>query len=538
MAANITVNRWRIIASIAATLVALACGTNYVYSAWAPQFAQRLKFSVTQSNLIGLFGNLGMYTLGIPVGMFVDHKGPRPAILAGAVLLGVGYFPFHIAYDRGSAHVSLLCFFSYLTGLGGCMACSAVVKISALNWPNHRGTATAFPLAAFGLSAFFFSSLGSLLFPGNPSDFLLLLAVGTSSMTFIGFFFAKIIPNPSSSPSSSDAAYASLNSVDPESHPHGDDDEPLQHLHPRELRPLPEPGTPRRTSAAINSHSSSQISSPGYPSHSIDLDDDQARLSVDASHTDCLIPTSDMLESGQSHVDIRGLNLIKDPTFWLFFTIMSILAGVGIMTINNIGNDSKALWERYDPTVTQHFLVAAQQMHVSVLSVCSFVGRLSSGVGSDWLAKSYGASRVWCLVIATVIFLAAQLCALSIENPRLLLSVSTLSGLGYGFLFGVFPSIVAEQFGIHGMSQNWGFLTMAPTITSNVFNLFYGHIYDQQVTVKDDGERVCMHGLGCYKDAYWLTLAACAVGLGVCLWVIHYTKLQRSRIFAKEGGQL
>jgi MFS family permease len=145
---------------------------------------------------------------------------------------------------------------------------------------------------------------------------------------------------------------------------------------------------------------------------------------------------------------------------------------------------------------------------------------------------------VWCLVIATVIFLAAQLCALSIENPRLLLSVSTLSGLGYGFLFGVFPSIVAEQFGIHGMSQNWGFLTMAPTITSNVFNLFYGHIYDQQVTVKDDGERVCMHGLGCYKDAYWLTLAACAVGLGVCLWVIHYTKLQRSRIFAKEGGQL
>src|SRR3979411_2656748 len=48
---------------------------------------------------------------------------------------------------------------------------------AATNFPENRGTATAFPLAAFGLSAFFFSSLASLLFHGDTTQLLLLLAL-------------------------------------------------------------------------------------------------------------------------------------------------------------------------------------------------------------------------------------------------------------------------------------------------------------------------------------------------------------------------
>lgn len=140
-----------------------------------------------------------MYATGPPVGMFIDHQnlGPRPAVLAGAVLLGVGYFPLHQAYDSGSGSVPLLCFFTFLTGFGSCLAFLAAVKTSAINWPKHRGTATAFPLAAFGLSAFFFSFLGSLLFPGDPSAFLELLSWGTCSLTLLGFFFLKAYPHSS-----------------------------------------------------------------------------------------------------------------------------------------------------------------------------------------------------------------------------------------------------------------------------------------------------------------------------------------------------
>ena len=33
-----------------------------------------------------------MYIAGIPVGMLVDSKGPRPTVLGGSVILGLGYF--------------------------------------------------------------------------------------------------------------------------------------------------------------------------------------------------------------------------------------------------------------------------------------------------------------------------------------------------------------------------------------------------------------------------------------------------------------
>jgi MFS family permease len=147
--------------------------------------------------------------------------------------------------------------------------------------------------------------------------------------------------------------------------------------------------------------------------------------------------------------------------------------------------------------------------------------------------KVLRASRVWCLVIASGIFSIAQLCALNIVNPNLLGFVSGFSGLGYGFLFGVFPSIVAESFGIHGLSQNWGFMTLAPIVSSNVFNIFYGSVFDAHSVVEEDGTRTCIDGLDCYRSAYLVTLCACLVGIVVTLWVIWHQSQER----AKEVGK-
>lgn len=151
------------------------------------------------------------------------------------------------------------------------------------------------------------------------------------------------------------------------------------------------------------------------------------------------------------------------------------------------------------------------------------------GVGSDFLAKALKASRLWCLTLASLIFLAAQMSALSIENPHYLGLVSGLTGLAYGFLFGCFPSLVAEAFGIQGLSTNWGCMTLAPVLSGNVFNLFYGSIYDKHSIVKDGGERECTEGLECYRSAYVVTLVACIIGLAVSLFSIHHTKKTRQQ---------
>lgn len=113
--------------------------------------------------------------------------------------MGTGYFLLHRAYETGPGSVGLpwLCVFAAVTGTGGAAAFAGAIKTSALNWPEHRGTATAFPLAAFGLSAFFFSLLSSVAFEDDTGHFLLLSVLvhlpcaSSGSSSFVSFHIQR-----------------------------------------------------------------------------------------------------------------------------------------------------------------------------------------------------------------------------------------------------------------------------------------------------------------------------------------------------------
>lgn len=62
---------------------------------------------------------------------------------------------------------------------------------------TQRATATGLVISGFGLSAFLFSTLAHVLFPGDTSEFLLLLALGTSIPVGLGIFFIRSLPPPS-----------------------------------------------------------------------------------------------------------------------------------------------------------------------------------------------------------------------------------------------------------------------------------------------------------------------------------------------------
>lgn len=123
----------------------------------------------------------------------------------------------------------------------------------------------------------------------------------------------------------------------------------------------------------------------------------------------------------------------------------------------------------------------------------------------------------------------AQFCALIISDPNLLVFVSGLTGLAYGLLFGVYPSLVAHTFGVNGLSTNWGTMTLAPVITGNIFNLIYGRIYDSHSIINDKGQRECLEGLECYGAAYWVTFFAALGAVLVSLWSVwHENQIHKS----------
>jgi hypothetical protein len=89
--------------------------------------------------------------------------------------------------------VGLISLCSFLSGVGSCAAFQAALKTATLNWPTHRGSATACPLAAFGLSAFFYTVIAGFAFPGDTSSLLMLLSLATSLLVAVAIPFLIVV---------------------------------------------------------------------------------------------------------------------------------------------------------------------------------------------------------------------------------------------------------------------------------------------------------------------------------------------------------
>lgn len=417
--------------------------------------------------------------------------------------------------------IGSLCLFSFFTGAGSCSAFTAAIKAAALNFPDHRGTATAFPLAAFGLSAFFFATL-ALALPHDTSHFLILLATGTVVLPAVSFFFLHTFPTK--------VAYEQLPQHESQALHRTYPDDSSAHVR----RPII--GMPQSQSSTAT-FSQSSMSQP-FTEADVATEGESEESSL-LSTPDSGTPNFENTKASDPpadapppDLDIRGFKLLPLKEFWLLFTLLALMCGIGLMTINNIGNVAQALWTSYDPSTPDSFIAQRQVLHVSLLSVMSFSGRLTSGIGSDVIVRRYTMSRFWCIFVASIFFILAQTAALTITHPPLLVLVSGLTGFAYGMLFGVYPSLVAHTFGVHGLSQNWGTMTLAPVISGNIFNLIYGAIYDAHSVVDDKtGDRQCLQGKDCYQGAFSMTLIASIGALALCLYSIwHDNALNRKRM--------
>lgn len=471
-----------------------------------------------------------MYVTGIPVGLLVDGRGPRPSILIGGLCLGLGYFPLKAAYDAGAGatNIFFLCLFSFMTGTGSSAAFTASIKVAALNWPHNRGTATGLPLAAYGISALCFTMLSYFAFPDDTSDYLLMLGIGTVVLVFGSFPFIRV-PNPTN--------YTALATEDTRPANKRRNSNRLHKSRPGERLNQPDTSKqPPSSSASLDEESFGTEPADRAPNVEQDADENSSLMSAPGDMDE----EEDQLKRNERHLhhlDISGFAILKHIEFYQLFFLLGALCGVGLMTINNIGSNARALWAHYDPSVSDSFMAKVQLKHVSVISIGSFTGRLLSGIGSDFLVKKLHLSRFWCLVASSSVFIFNQLLATQLWNPNFLFVVSGLNGLAYGALFGVYPAIVADTFGVHGLGVNWGCMILSPVIFGNVYNVAYGAIYDSHSLVTNEGHRECNEGLDCYRSAYWITFAGALLGLALSLWCIHHEHTVKRRLEAEERNE-
>ena len=204
---------------------------------------------------------------------------------------------------------------------------------AALNWPNYRGTATAFPLSAYGLSAFFFSVISSIAFPDNTSDLLLLFAIATFTMVIVGTIFLRVVPNT--------PTYTPV--PNPDERSGSDSSTLLKRTKSEEARQITrrlshEPGTqpeaiPYRSGAPADSKglNEPETPDPGTEETSSLLSKSSGSGPGDVPYEDGSAKNTSEYDS--HHVDVRGLALLSKLRFYQLWLLLGILTGVGLMTI-------------------------------------------------------------------------------------------------------------------------------------------------------------------------------------------------------------
>ncbi|KAF4600466.1 MFS transporter superfamily protein [Pleurotus pulmonarius] len=524
----------RLITLFASLLVSVASGTNYVFSAWAPQLGAKLRLSHTQLNVIGLAGNVGVYASGPVWGRIVDSRGPRILLAGGFVFSLLGYAGIRHFFDTGllpsetalstfNLVVLILC--SCLTGAGGNGGLTSSVNSTAKSFPDRaRASTTGLVISGFGLSAFIFSTVAHIVFPGDTSSFLLLLSVGTALPMILGFFLVRPIPLP----------------PDPHTHEH----------------PVVEGDADAIEAAAVifqhEDNSSTHLlfqddSDDSDPSDTSVYDGGNAlELSRSLSpetyhHRSISSSTRRSLSSHKEHVEgppnIHGFGLWKRGDFWLLFSMLSMLSGTGLMYINNVGVMSQALYAynntAYDDVKAQKW----QAVQVSTISITNFAGRIIIGLISDITKVRFKLPRSYCLVLVSSTLLASQYVATHIESIDSLWIASGILGLGYGSMFSLFPAMCIEWFGLPHFSENWGYLSTSPLFGGNLFSIAFGRNFDAHEPPERRGlpttvSRLCLEGKGCYVNALYLTMFACTLCVFLSLWAAWR---DRKRALAQES---
>lgn len=465
--------------------VTLGCGTMYAYSAYAPQLSDRLNLSASTISSIGMLGNFSMSLSGPFAGMIVDTQGFLIPVVTSILCIFSGYAIVLTSYEKTLPSVSLLSLALFLIGAGATCAFSASVKCAAVNFPHIRGTATAITMSGYGLSAFLMSAVSQLT-SGSASantggGAAHMLSVLTVLPTLLMCVFGPIVIKGQHRASShSRHVSSSMGGIGGGSGLNGGN------------------LTSSRTGSARNSNS-------GTP---------HEEYVLDTFSPDLLIAR--ISERQRSEREIYGLALLKTPTFWLYFFILGLLAGLGQAYIYTCGYMVKSLLgaQLLDNSpggesslkLDSNMLAPLQAHQVAILSVANCAGRVLSGTFSDTLKTQLRLPRIAAVSLAWTLCLAAMISAKRVSSVDYMWVPSVLVGLFYGAIFGAFPGIVSDSFGVKRLSSNWGVVALAQIPFSSYLAIRVGKYFDTNSSASGN----CF-GTKCFEGAYTLHLIIVAV---------------------------
>ncbi|KAJ3129221.1 hypothetical protein HK098_002205 [Nowakowskiella sp. JEL0407] len=478
-----------------ASLAMMSAGTIYTFSLYGPQLSSKLSYTQTQTAFIAQCGNYGIYLFGPVFGYLVDKYfslDPAPVFWISSTLMFSGFSLIAISYQGyfPSPHFLLLAFFNFFVGIGCASAYHGSLATNLRNFEKKdHGIAIGIPVSAFGISAALMARIAIYYFTGNKNDsgdeevsldvggLLLFLACFCGVANLITSFTLKNLH-------ARNGVYGKISTEDDSF-----DD---------------------RTTATSSSYRRHTTYGSNLESRRL-LDSDASVVEVEESKQ----------QTQTNQIEEIDVTCFDKVDAWFLVIFMGCLTGIGLMHINNVGAIILSLFPApltsSDPKVQ-----AAQNLHVTMISICNFLGRLVSGYLSDFCWRTYKLQRIyWSFVASGLLFLAC-LRGLYCNSIEELFTVTVLIGLGYGVVWTTVPVLVGEFFGSKRFAFHWGSMTLIPAFGGQLMSLYFGLVYDAHRD-KQDPSLPCRGG-ECFTDSYLFAtvLAILSIVASTTIYIRRY----------------
>ncbi|CAL9731383.1 hypothetical protein MOUN0_L07558 [Monosporozyma unispora] len=523
---------------IGSNIVTLGSGTPYIYSYYAPQLLSRCNIPIKYSSNIALSLNIGSSLLGMLAGVLVDIN-PRLATLVGSIATFIAYGTLYLCYKNAISSTLLLSFALALVGFGAISGLYAGMKVCTANFPNHRGTAGACPVSLYGLSGLLFSTICRNVFKGDIEAVFLFLLIICSSMSFVGVFTLDIFDFKKTKEWEYSGSVESLEEPvalksDPETITFNSDNHMSNdHSHSRTV-------SLSRFSPGLNRYSGDANRSPGGSPEYLTSDtlDNRSPLITQSATMDNMDGLLESIESNKNETSTEEkevneqtlLECVLSTKFILYFIIIGILQGIGQTYIYSVGFIVQAQVNSMDQSDELIDTATIQATQVAIVSLCSFFGRLSSGLFSDFLVKKLNSQRIWAIFCGAsfMIIGSANIISVDPSHPTLrnVYTSSIIFGYAFGAVFGAFPSIVADSFGTKNFSKVWGICTTGCMFTIKIFTAVLAH---NLARYTEPGESTCQVGVKCYGDTFHVIEMSAFLGCILILFIIGTTYKKTKR---------
>ena len=163
-----------------------------------------------------------------------------------------------------------------------------------------------------------------------------------------------------------------------------------------------------------------------------------------------------VLESARGK-DVSPRDMLKTPTFWLMFAMMTMMSTGGLMVTSNFANFAR------DFGVADVVL-----MGMAALPLALTIDRLLNGFTRPffgWVSDRIGRENTMGLAFLLEA-LAITLLIVFRQNAGAFVLLSGLVFFGWGEIFSLFPSTLTDTFGTKNATTNYGFLYMAQGVGS------------------------------------------------------------------------